>query len=99
MGQRQERVKDLETDCGHRKEVDRNELLGVILQECAPSLRRRFAAAHHVFADAALTDVDAGSVSNGVQRVCNGWNRGNMQLTEKNGGDDETRTRDLCRDS
>jgi hypothetical protein len=31
----------------------------MILQKCAPSLRRRFAAAHHVFADAALTDVDA----------------------------------------
>jgi hypothetical protein len=34
-------------------------LLSMILQKCAPSLRRRFAAAHHVFADAALTDVDA----------------------------------------
>jgi hypothetical protein len=31
----------------------------MILQKCAPSLRRRFAAAHHVFADAALIDVDA----------------------------------------
>ena len=31
----------------------------MILQKCAPRLRRRFAAAHHVFADAALTDVDA----------------------------------------
>jgi hypothetical protein len=31
----------------------------MILKECGPSLRRRFAAAHHVFADAALTDVDA----------------------------------------
>jgi hypothetical protein len=31
----------------------------MILQKCAPSLRRWFAAAHHVFADAALTDVDA----------------------------------------
>src|SRR5271165_3734731 len=31
----------------------------MILQKCGPSLRRRFAAAHHVFADAALTDVDS----------------------------------------
>jgi hypothetical protein len=34
-------------------------LLGVILQKCTPSLRRGLAATHHVFADAALTDVDA----------------------------------------
>jgi hypothetical protein len=40
-------------------EVDGDQLLGMILQKCAPGLRRRFAAAHHVFADAALTDVDA----------------------------------------
>ena len=59
MSQHQKHVKDLETDRGHRKEVDRNELFGVILQKCAPGLRRRFAAAHHIFADAALTDVDA----------------------------------------
>ena len=59
MGQHQKHVKDLEADRGHREEVDGDQLLGVILQECAPSLRRRFAAAHHVFADAALTDVDA----------------------------------------
>ena len=30
----------------------------MILQECAPGLRRRLAAAHHVFGDAALSDVD-----------------------------------------
>ncbi|MCU1316018.1 MAG: hypothetical protein JWN63_1340 [Candidatus Acidoferrum typicum] len=35
------------------------QLLGMIHQECAPGLRRRFAAARHVFAHAALTDVDA----------------------------------------
>src|SRR5208283_1715177 len=39
--------------------VDGDQLLSMILQKCAPSLRRRFAAAHHVFADAALTDVDS----------------------------------------
>ena len=39
---------------------DGDQLLSMILQDCAPSLRRRrFAAAHHVFADAGLTDVDA----------------------------------------
>ena len=35
------------------------ETSNVVLQEGAPSLRRRFAAPHHVFADAALADVDA----------------------------------------
>src|SRR6267143_6777637 len=59
MGQHQKYVKDLEPDGGHRKEIDGYQLLGMILQECAPGLRRRFAAAHHVFAHAALTDVDA----------------------------------------
>src|SRR3981189_2588531 len=59
MGQHQKYVKELETDSGHREEVDGDQLLGVILQKCAPGLRRRLAAAHHVFADAALTDADA----------------------------------------
>src|SRR6266404_8237068 len=49
MGQHQKYVKDLEPDGGHGEEV----------QEGAPSLRRRFAAAHHIFADTALSDVDA----------------------------------------
>jgi hypothetical protein len=59
MSQHQKDVKDPKTDRGHREEVDGHQLLGMILQKCAPSLRRRLAAAHHVFADAALTDVDA----------------------------------------
>ena len=40
--------KSMETSC-----------CSVIVQEGAPGLRRRLAAAHHVFADAALSDVDA----------------------------------------
>jgi hypothetical protein len=59
MGQYQEHIKDVETDGGHREEVDGDQLLGMILQESAPSLRRRLAWAHHVFADAAFADVDA----------------------------------------
>jgi hypothetical protein len=62
MGQHQKDVKDLKTDRGHREEVDGHQLLGVILQKCTPSLRRGLGATHHVFADAALTDVDARSV-------------------------------------
>src|SRR5207247_3564704 len=41
MGQYQKHVEDLETDRGHGEEVDGDQLLGVILQECAPGLRRR----------------------------------------------------------
>src|SRR5260370_5213368 len=59
MGQHQEYIKYLEVDRRHREEVDRNQLLGVILQECAPGLRCGFARAHHIFADTALSDVDA----------------------------------------
>src|SRR6266513_2685453 len=54
VGQHQKYVKDLEPDGGHGEEVDRDQLLGMILQEGAPSLRRRFAAAHHIFADTAV---------------------------------------------
>jgi len=59
MGQYQKHVKDLETDGGHREEVDGDQLRDVILQKGAPRLRGRLAAAHHVFADAALADADA----------------------------------------
>src|SRR5215475_2518076 len=40
-------------------EVDGDQLLGMILQEGAPGLRRRPAGAHHVLTYAALPDVDA----------------------------------------
>src|SRR5207247_10155900 len=48
MSQHQKYVKDLEPDGGHGEEVDRDQLLGMVLQEGAPSLRRRFAAAQHI---------------------------------------------------
>ena len=59
MGQNQKHVKDLETKSGHGKEVDGDQLLGMILQEGAPGLRRRPTRAHHVLAHAALTDFEA----------------------------------------
>jgi len=59
MGQNQENVKNLEGDRGHGEEINGHELLDMIFEESAPRLRRRFVAAHHVFADAALSDVDA----------------------------------------
>src|SRR5215472_13969061 len=59
MGQDQKYIKDLETESGHGEEVDGDQLLGMILQEGAPGLRRRPAGAHHVLAYAALPDVEA----------------------------------------
>jgi len=59
MGQDQKHVKDLETESGHGEEVDGDELLGMILQEGTPGLRRRPAAAQHVLAHTALPDVEA----------------------------------------
>jgi hypothetical protein len=59
MGQHQKHVEYLEADRRHREEVDRNQLLRVILQECAPGLRRGFAGAHDVYAETTLPDVAA----------------------------------------
>src|SRR5437588_2383064 len=59
MGQHQKHIENLETKGRYGKEIDGDQLLQVILQEGAPGLRRRFAAAQHVFAHAALRDMDA----------------------------------------
>ena len=59
MGQDQENVKNLKTDRGHGEEIDGDQLLGMILKECPPALRGRFVTSQHVFADTALSDVDA----------------------------------------
>ena len=59
MSQHQKHVKHLEANSRHGKEIDGDQLREVIVQEGAPGLRRRLAAADHVFAHAGLTDVDA----------------------------------------
>src|SRR6202795_3239579 len=59
MSQHQKHVKHLEANSRHGKEIDGDQLLGVILQESSPILRPRLVAVHHIFADAAFTDVDA----------------------------------------
>jgi len=57
MSQHQENVKNLEVDRGDGEKIDGDQLLDMILEESAPSLRRRFMAVHYVFAYAALSDV------------------------------------------
>jgi hypothetical protein len=59
MGQNEKHVKNLEADRGDGEKIDGDQLVGMVLEEGAPSLRRRFVAAHHVIADGALSDVDA----------------------------------------
>src|SRR5215471_3756075 len=59
MGQHQEDIQDLEPDRRHRKEVDGNQGLQVIVEEGPPGLGRRLAAAHQVLAHTGLADVDA----------------------------------------
>ena len=59
MGQHQKHVKNLEADRRHREEINGDQLLRMILKECPPALRGHFVLADHVFADAALSDVDA----------------------------------------
>ena len=59
MGRHQENVKKLEADRGDGEEIDGDQLLDMIFEEGAPSLRRRFMAVQHVLADAALSNVDA----------------------------------------
>src|SRR5215475_3452695 len=59
MSQHQENVKNLEADRGDGEKIDGDQLLDKILEESAPSLKWQFMTAQHVFADAALSDVDA----------------------------------------
>ena len=59
MGQNEKHVENLEADRGHGEKIDGDQLLDMIVEESVPSLRRRFMAAHDVFADAALSDVNA----------------------------------------
>jgi len=44
----EEHVQDAKRGCGHDKEVDGNEVPGVVPQKCTPSLRRRLSPTRHV---------------------------------------------------
>src|SRR5215472_8475064 len=55
----QEHIQDLKPDRRYRKEVDRNQGLHVIIEECPPGLGGRISAPDHILAHARLADVDA----------------------------------------
>jgi len=59
MRQHEEHIQDLKPNGRHREEVNRDEVLEVILEERAPDLGGWFSAAHQVLAHAGLADVDA----------------------------------------
>ena len=59
MGQHQKHVKNLEADRRHGEEINGDQFLRMIVKECPPVLRGHFVSADHVFAGAALSDIDA----------------------------------------
>src|SRR5258708_23984878 len=59
MRQHQEHIQYLEPDRRHRKEVDGNQGLHVIVEECPPGLGGWLAAAHQILAHTGLADIDA----------------------------------------
>ena len=65
-----EDVEKAEGHCRHDEEVDGDEILAVIQQERAPSLRRRLSVPHHLLADAGLADLDAGLEQFAVEARC-----------------------------
>ncbi len=54
MRQHQKHEEDAESDCGHGEEVDGDEVLDVIVEECPPRQARWLAGADHVLADRGL---------------------------------------------
>ena len=59
MGQHQEYVQYLEADSRHRKEIDGDQLVDVVLQKGAPRLGRWFAMTDHVLANTGFANIDA----------------------------------------
>ena len=59
VGQHQKSEEHPEGGCWHREEVDRHQVLHVVVQERAPGWRRRLPSPVHVPGDGRLRDVDA----------------------------------------
>ena len=59
IAENDEHKKDFEAGRWHRKEVERDEFFGMILQECSPILRRRDGAPNHVCGNSGFRDIYA----------------------------------------
>src|ERR1035437_5730102 len=59
MRQHQKHVQDLEPDRRHGEEVDRHQILQVIVEESPPGLGRRFSPPNYVLAHAGFADLEA----------------------------------------
>ena len=57
--QHQEHVEDPKGGCVDGEKVDGYEILGMIVEECPPGLRRRISVPDHVLGDRGLGDIDA----------------------------------------
>ncbi len=57
--QHQEHVEDPKGGCVNGEKVDGHEILGMIDEECPPSLGRRISVPEHVIGDRGLGDIDA----------------------------------------
>ena len=59
MLQQDEHEQELQVEGGHDKEIDRDELLGVVLQECPPRLGRGLAVSDHVLGDSSFRNLNS----------------------------------------
>ena len=59
MRQHQEHVQNLETDGWHGEEINRDQLLDVVVEKGPPDLAGRFSSPDHIFADAGLANVNS----------------------------------------
>ena len=59
MRKNEEDIENAERDCRDGEEIDRGELLGVVFQKYAPSLRGRFVMSDHVLSNSCLRDIDS----------------------------------------
>ena len=57
--QDQEYVQDLKSNGRYRKEIDRDHVPHVVIQEGPPRLRTRSSRSHHVHGDAGFADLEA----------------------------------------
>src|SRR5713101_242976 len=55
----QQSIEQTKRDCRHDEQIHRGDAVGMIVEECLPSLGRRASSPGHIFSDARLSDLDA----------------------------------------